>query len=213
MKRILLLSFLLAIVCTNISKAYTIHPEEKPFLFIEDAIEFAVFKDGTFDFNLINSPNKSAHFNSDRLKNHFYSNSMRKTHVLKNRYGAIVQINRIKIIYDRLGRVTRIGTIPLFYNSLGWVGTIGHLNVFYHSNGSIYKCVGNIRVLNRYNQRTKGRKHLSKFYQPKYIGSKKFIAKKKKQKTGKIKRLHQEKLHIKKGKITTPTEDKKRAQN
>ena len=128
------------VAVANTSKYYS---HNKPFIFIEAGIEYAVFKDGQFDFNVIRPQSAvSVNINTGPINFSFNSGHNYDAFVQYDDYGAVVQIENTPIFYDYYGRVNRIGNIQLHYNSFGYADRIGRLNIFYNSNGIYDHCSG-----------------------------------------------------------------------
>lgn len=121
-------------------------PNNTPFIFIENGIEYAVFKNGDFDFNNIQSNSTGVHINTSYINLSFNSGRNYAPNVYTNQYGVITRINNTNILYDYNGRVQRIGSILLKYNNYGYVHTIGNLNIRY--SGQNHYCTGNINRIN-----------------------------------------------------------------
>lgn len=120
----------------------------KPFVFLENGIEFAVFKDGQFDFNILN-PVRNGYVNISTRNINFSFNTGHNydAFVQYDHYGAVVQIENTTIDYNHFGRVRRIGNVLLYYNHIGLVSGIGNLHIAYN-NGYVAHCSG---YVNNYN--------------------------------------------------------------
>ncbi|ANW95269.1 hypothetical protein AXE80_02750 [Wenyingzhuangia fucanilytica] len=121
---------------------------QKPFIFIENGVEYAVFSNGEFDFNIIRQPTSGVSINTRNINISFNSGYHYEPYIKKDRYGAIVQIERTPIYYNHYGKVTRIGNVNINYNYQGWVSNIGNLNIYYTSYGAVHNRRG---YVNRYN--------------------------------------------------------------
>ncbi len=128
----------------NTTKYNTIN---KPFVFIESGIEFAVFKDGQFDFNVI-QPNVGVHINTRNINFSFNTGYDYDAFVQYDDYGAVVQIENTPLFYDYYGRVNRIGNIRLHYNHLGLAYRIGNLTISYNNYGTFNHCSGYVNAHN-----------------------------------------------------------------
>jgi len=97
----------------------TYNNNEQPFVFVESGIEFAVFKDGQFDFNVLRSNNNNVgvSVNVGIFDFSFNSGHNYDTFVQYDDYGAVVQVENTGIYYDYYGRVNRIGNIHFDYNN------------------------------------------------------------------------------------------------
>ncbi len=158
MKKYILLTF--AFLFTSIGIQADTSNYNKPFVFVESGIEFAVFKDGQFDFNII-QPNVGVHINTRNINFSFNSGYNYDAFVQYDDYGAVVQIENTPVFYDYYGRVNRIGNIRLQYNHLGLAYQIGNLNIVYNNYGSFSHCTG---YVNNYNVNYGYRPH-HRYYQ------------------------------------------------
>lgn len=123
---------------------------DTPFVFIENNVEYAVFKNGDFDFNIINNYRSRVNVNTSFINFSFNTGHNYAPYIERNRYGDITQINRTPIFYDYKGRVSQIGNINVNYNRYGFVNSIGSLNVIYHSNGVYNRSIGMVNLRNRH---------------------------------------------------------------
>ncbi len=119
------------------------------FIFHVNGVEFSVFKDGQFDFNLLNN-NAQLRVNiSNRHSNiSFNSGYNYNAFVQYDEFGAIIQIENIPIYYDYFGRISQAGNIAIQYNSYGFINRVGGLNIFYR-NQVFSHHTGFINTLNR----------------------------------------------------------------
>lgn len=148
--RKLLLFFAVSFFAINTANATTNnYNNDTPFIFIENNIEYAVFRNGDFDFNILNNRNSSVRVNAGLLNISFNTGRNYSPYVETNRYGEISLINRTPIFYDYQGRVSRIGNINVNYNRLGFVSSIGNLNVLYNRNGTYNCSTGYVNIRNR----------------------------------------------------------------
>lgn len=129
---------------TNTRNTYT------PFIFIENNVEYAIFKNGDFDFNVLNTRNSRVSINTGVVNLSFNTGRNYSPYIETNRYGEISLINRTPIFYDYKGRVSRIGTVNINYNRFGLVSSIGSLNIIYNSNGVFNRSIGYINLRNRH---------------------------------------------------------------
>ena len=105
------------------------------FIFVEDGIEFSVFRDGQFDFYAGNfGPNLNVGFSNRNVSFSFNTGYDYNPYVQYDSFGAVIQIENTPIFYDYYGRVSQIGNIFINYNGFGRVNRIGGLNVFYRGN-------------------------------------------------------------------------------
>jgi len=127
------------------------------FIFDEQGIEFAVFPDGHFDFNILNQINGVYDSNVSVLDVGFYDDIYISfntgyrydAYIQYDDFGAIVQIQNVPVFYDFYGRVRQIGNIHIRYNQKGYVRQVGWLYVNYRPNLSFY-CHGYINNRNRF---------------------------------------------------------------
>ena len=125
------------------------------FIFDEQGIEFAVFPDGQFDFNILNQINGVYGSNVSVLDVGFYDDVYVSfntgfrydAYIQYDDFGAIVQIQNVPVFYDFYGRVRQIGNIRIHYNHRGYVRQLGGLYVNYRPNLSFY-CHGYINSRN-----------------------------------------------------------------
>ena len=137
--------FVIGLLFATVASANTstYYGHNKPFIFVEAGIEYAVFKDGQFDFNIIRPQSSvSVNINTGPINFSFNSGHNYDAFVQYDDYGAVVQIERTPIYYDYYGRVNRIGNIQLHYNNFGYADRIGRLNIFYNTNGIFDHCSG-----------------------------------------------------------------------
>lgn len=121
---------------------------QTPFIFIENGIEYAVFNNGEFDFNIIQRPTTNINIHTRIGNLSFNTGRDYEPYIQTNRYGAIIQIERTPIFYNRYGKVNRIGSININYNYQGLVSSIGNLNIYYTNYGTVYNRRGYINRLN-----------------------------------------------------------------
>ena len=149
MKNIFLttVTFLLAIVGLNAANL-NYNRAERPFVFNENGIEFAVFSDGQFDFNVL-APTVGVHIDTRFLDFSFNTGHNYDAFVQYDAYGAPIQIENTPIYYDFYGRVSQIGSVNLFYNRFGYVNQIGNMFVNYNPAGYF---IGTRGYINRFNR-------------------------------------------------------------
>jgi len=124
------------------------HRYEKPFIFVENGVEFAVFNDGQFDFNIIQSNRASVHINTRNINFSFNTGHNYNAFVQYDNYGAVIQVENTPIFYDNYGRVRRIGATRMYYNNFGFASRIGNLHIRYNNYGVYY---GQTGFINSYN--------------------------------------------------------------
>lgn len=119
-----------------------------PFIFVENNVEYAIFKNGEFDFNILNNRYRQR----GRIGNvdiSFNTGCNYNTYIERNSFGDITRINNTSIEYNYNGKVNRIGSIFMNYNRYGYVNTIGNLYINYDYSRSNYSCSGYINNTNR----------------------------------------------------------------
>ncbi len=122
---------------------------EQPFVFVESGIEFAVFKDGQFDFNVLNTNRDvNVRFNTRLIDFSFNTGHNYDAYVQHDEYGAVIQIENTPIFYDYYGRVNRIGNIHIDYNYNNLVSRIGNMRIGYNRYGEFRYSNG---IINNYN--------------------------------------------------------------
>lgn len=136
---------------------FSVRNYSNAFIFNERGIEFAVFPDGQFDFNILNRQgrvfggnqidvnvgfNGQGHvsFNAGYQYDHF---------IQYDDFGAVIQIQNVAVFYDYYGRVRQIGNVRIRYNYNGYVRQIGGLYIRYRPNLSFY-CHGYVNSRNRF---------------------------------------------------------------
>jgi hypothetical protein len=121
------------------------------FIFVEQGIEFAVFPDGQFDFNVNTyGPNFGAHVNLGNVSISFNTGYSYDAYVQYDDYGAVIQIENIPIYYDYYGRITQAGNVHISYNRFGRIYRIGGLYVHYNRYNRYSHYTGYINVYNRH---------------------------------------------------------------
>jgi len=102
---------------------------DNSFIFVEQGVEFSVFRDGQFDFNVLNNgPRFSAYTDFDDVSISFNTGHSYDAYVQYDDYGAVVQIENIPIYYDYYGRIVRAGDVRIRYNNYGYVNRVGGLS-------------------------------------------------------------------------------------
>ncbi len=148
MKKISILSTLFLFVFSNLIAAPKAYYSNTPFVFVEQGVEYAVFKNGEFDFNIINTSSSSVTYRNQNGSISFNSGYNYTPFIQKNRYGDIINIDHTPIYYNRVGRVIQIGNVHIQYNRLGFVNAVGNLHIQYQDYGNRYVCTG---YVNRFN--------------------------------------------------------------
>jgi hypothetical protein len=121
--------------------------QAQPITFVQKGIQFFVYTDGDFDFQLIRSNNRGRRgtqylnapgstfgvnypYNTSRLVRYDY-------------WGNINKIGRNHIFYNRNGRVNHIGNTTMRYRN-GRLARIGNMTVIYDLRGRISRLQGQI---------------------------------------------------------------------
>ena len=173
MKTLLLFITSLLLSITTVTATET-HPKEKgnnsdiskryryaqPIMFIERGIEFMVFPNGSFDFNVLdniysNNSNTrrstiNASYANKNLRVEYSADRFNRPMIVKDRYGNITRIGNTSIYYDRMGDVTQIGSVDIDYSRGNkMVSKVGGLRVNYNHWGQIVNTKGYVNPLNR----------------------------------------------------------------
>jgi len=120
------------------------------FIFIEQGVEFAVFPDGQFDFNVNQyGPKFSAYADLGRVSISFNTGHSYDAYVQYDDYGAVIQIENVPVYYDHYGRVIRAGNVRINYNNYGRVSRVGGLYVHYNRYNNYSHYSGYINAYNR----------------------------------------------------------------
>ncbi|NNK81591.1 MAG: hypothetical protein HKO92_00555 [Flavobacteriaceae bacterium] len=121
------------------------------FIFVEQGIEFAVFPDGQFDFNVDRyGPNFSAYTNFNGVSISFNTGHSYDAYVQYDDFGAVIQIENVPIYYDYYGRISQAGNVHIRYNNRGYVSRVGGLYVHYNRHYVFSHYTGYINVYNRH---------------------------------------------------------------
>lgn len=124
---------------------------DNSFIFVEQGIEFAIFPDGQFDFNIqSHSSNFDAQINYSGVNFSFNSGYRYDSYVQYDDYGAVVQIESIPVFYDYYGRIVRAGNIFINYNSFGRISQVGGLVIHYNKYNVYSYSSGYVNYYNRY---------------------------------------------------------------
>jgi len=117
------------------------------FIFVENGVEFSVFKDGQFDFYL---PHRGPQFGiGGRIDNFSFNTGFNyNPYVQYDSFGAVLQIENTPIFYDDYGRVQQVGNVFITYNRRGFVSRVGGLRLFYRGN-NIWRQAGFINLSHR----------------------------------------------------------------
>jgi len=158
MKRIVLLASIIltgfAAVATTTTKGETtatyMNGYGNSFIFVEGGIEFSVFPDGQFDFNILgNRSNLNVSIGSPHVNISFNSGYDYNTYVQYDEYGAVIQIENTPIYYDYYGRINRAGNVNINYNNYGYISRVGGLYVHYNQYNVFSHCSGFINIYNQ----------------------------------------------------------------
>ena len=121
------------------------------FIFVEDGIEFAIFPDGQFDFNVMNyGPNFGAYADFGGVSISFNTGYGYDAYVQYDDFGAVIQIENVPIYYDYYGRIVRAGNVRIHYNNFGYVTRVGGLFVHYNAYNRFSHYTGYINSFNRF---------------------------------------------------------------
>jgi len=178
----LFITFCLLSITTSFATVNT-RTDNTPFIFTENNIEYAVFKNGEFDFNEIQTRSSGIHINTSHVNFSFNSGKNYTPNVQVNEYGVITRINNTSIRYNYNGKVKQIGSVVLKYNNYGYVYAIGNLNIRYSDYGRNYYCTGYINNRNLHykpvynNYRNFRTPRVAKVYHNKYTPKKKYYNK------------------------------------
>jgi hypothetical protein len=136
---------------------FSVRNYSNAFIFNERGIEFAVFPDGQFDFNVLNRQGRVFGGNQIDVNVGFngqgyvsFNAGYQYDHFIQyDDFGAIIQIQNVPVFYDYYGRVRQIGNVRIHYNHNGYVRQIGGLYIGYRPNLSFF-CHGYINSRNRF---------------------------------------------------------------
>jgi hypothetical protein len=121
------------------------------FIFVEQGVEFAVFPDGQFDFNVRDyGPNFSAYADFGNVGISFNTGYSYDAYVQYDDFGAVIQIENVPVYYDYYGRIVQAGNVHIRYNNFGRVARVGGLYVHYNRYNRFSYCSGFINVYNRH---------------------------------------------------------------
>lgn len=125
---------------------FSVRNYSNAFIFNERGIEFAVFPDGQFDFNVLNRQGRVFGGNQIGVNVGFngqgyvsFNSGYQYDHFIQyDDFGAVIQIQNVAIFYDYFGRVRQIGNVRIHYNHNGYVRQIGGLYIGYRPNLNFY---------------------------------------------------------------------------
>ena len=114
------------------------------FIFNEQGVEFAIFKDGQFDFNVLRfRQGRNGYSNHHGINISFNTGYDYGAYIQYDNYGAVIQIENLPIFYDYYGRISQAGTVHINYDYRGQISWIGGMNIRYdhynnaHCNGYV----------------------------------------------------------------------------
>jgi hypothetical protein len=120
------------------------------FVFNEQGIEFAIFKDGQFDFNVLRQRQNFVQFsNHNGINVSFNTGYDYGAYIQYDNYGAVIQIENTPIYYDYYGRIRQAGRVRVNYDYRGRVAWIGNMQINY-DRYNISRCNGYVNSQHRY---------------------------------------------------------------
>lgn len=120
------------------------------YIFIENGIEFSIFPDGQFDFNIPRyHPNLNVNIGTPNVNISFNSGYNYNAYVQYDEFGAVIQIENTPVYYDYYGRVAQAGSVNINYNNYGFINRVGGLYVHYNNYNRFSHTSG---FINRYNR-------------------------------------------------------------
>ncbi|NQX86056.1 MAG: hypothetical protein HRT67_09165 [Flavobacteriaceae bacterium] len=145
------LSFASTQPSTTHSKTSFVTDYGNSFIFVEQGVEFAVFPDGQFDFNVeCYAPNYSANLNFNGASISFNTGHSYDAYVQYDDFGAVIQIENVPIYYDYFGRITQAGDVRIRYNRNGYIRNVGGLYIHYNRYNNYSHSTGFINIYNRH---------------------------------------------------------------
>ena len=151
MKKLFLALFSISLFGTISASTFPNHTRNNnSFVFNEQGIEFAVFKDGQFDFNVLRQRQNSIQFSNHKGINISFNTGYNyDAYVQYDSYGAVIQIENTPIYYDYYGRIIQAGNVHINYDYRGRVSWIGNMRINYDRyNNSL--CNGYVNRQHRY---------------------------------------------------------------
>jgi len=150
MKKLFLTLVTLSVFGTLAASAVSNHSRTgNSFVFNEQGIEFAIFKDGQFDFNVLRQRQNFVQFsNHNGINISFNTGYNYSAYVQYDNYGAVIQIKNTPIYYDYYGRISQAGTVHIGYDYRGRVSWIGNMQIQYDRSNN-FLCYGYINRLHR----------------------------------------------------------------
>ncbi len=143
---------------TNTDKFYRY---VQPIVFVERGVEFSIFPDGSFDYDVLHNTYYNDSNNRRRttinaghttrgMKVYYSSKRFKRPMIVENRFGKIIRIGNTPIYYDRMGDVTQIGSVDIDYRrGHKTVSKVGGLRVDYNRWGQIVHMSGYVNHYNR----------------------------------------------------------------
>lgn len=119
----------------------------EPVVFTEAGVEFYVFVDGRFDFNVRSSAANTFYTaNRERNYDHYeaHKNKYYGVNVEQDRAGRVKRIGNVSVSYDRNNRVERVGSVQISYNRYS-LERVGGLEIVYNRRGQIVDRVGSVK--------------------------------------------------------------------
>jgi hypothetical protein len=102
------------------------------FVFNEQGIEFAIFYDGQFDFNVLRERQNYIQFsNHNGINISFNTGYDYSAFIQYDNYGAVIQIENTPIYYDYYGRIIQAGSVRINYDIRGRLSWIGNMRIHY----------------------------------------------------------------------------------
>ncbi len=151
MKKLLLALVTLTLFGTVSANTFPNHTRtSNSFVFSEQGIEFAIFKDGQFDFNVLRQRQNFIQFsNHNGINISFNTGYNYNAYVQYDNYGAVIQIENTPIYYDYYGRISQAGNVHVKYDYRGRVSWIGNMRINY-DNYNNSQCNGYVNRQHRY---------------------------------------------------------------
>lgn len=120
------------------------------FVFNEQGIEFAIFNDGQFDFNVLRQRQNFIQFsNHNGINISFNTGFDYSASIQYDSYGAVIQIENTPIYYDYYGRISQAGNVRVNYDYRGRVSWIGNMRINYDRYNNS-RCNGYVNRQHRY---------------------------------------------------------------
>ena len=121
------------------------------FIFVEGGVEFAVYRNGEFDFYYDPQFSRNSfQISAPRGNNSYNSGFNYDPYVQYDDYGAVIQIENVPVYYDYYGRIIQAGNIFIDYNRHGNISRLGGMRIKYNS---FHRPVHYSGYINAYNTR------------------------------------------------------------